>query len=55
MSYNLAYSVLIPITNGETGLQLTKADPRIFDNMIGNAAVEDGLPSTTLFCLSMSG
>ena len=55
MSYNLAYSVLTPITNGETGLQLAQADPRILDNMIGNAAVEDGLPSTTLFGLSMSG
>ena len=55
MSYNLAYSVLTPITNGETGLQLAQADLRILDNMIGNAAVEDGLPSTTLFGLSMSG
>ena len=27
MSYNLAYSVLTPITNGETGLQLTTKDP----------------------------
>ena len=50
MSYNMAYSVLTPITNGETGLQLTKQDPRIFD---GPAA--EGLPSTTLFGLEMSG
>ena len=55
MSYNLAYSVLTPITNGETGLQLAQSDPRIIDNMIGNAAIEEGLPSTTLFGLSMSG
>jgi len=55
MSYNLAYSVLTPITNGETGLQLAQADPRILDNMIGNTALEEGLPSTTLFGLSMSG
>jgi ABC-type branched-subunit amino acid transport system permease subunit len=55
MSYNLAYSVLTPITNGETGLQLAQADPRILDNMIGNTAMEEGLPSTTLFGLSMSG
>lgn len=27
MSYNLAYSVLTPITNGETGLQLSQSDP----------------------------
>jgi len=55
MSYNLAYSVLTPLTNGETGLQLAQADPRILDNMIGNTALEEGLPSTTLFGLSMSG
>ncbi|MCP5038639.1 MAG: branched-chain amino acid ABC transporter permease [Rhodobacteraceae bacterium] len=31
MSYRLAYSVLTPITNGETGLQVRATDPRIFD------------------------
>lgn len=55
MSYNLAYSVLTPITNGETGLQLAQADPRILDNMVGSLSAESGLPSTTLFGLSMSG
>ena len=55
MSYNLAYSVLTPITNGETGLQLAQADPRILDNMVGSVSAEGGLPSTTLFGLSMSG
>ena len=50
MSYNLAYSVLTPITNGETGLQLTLDDPRILDG-----AATEGLPSTELFGLSMSG
>jgi ABC-type branched-subunit amino acid transport system permease subunit len=50
MSYSLAYSVLTPITNGETGLQLSLSDPRILD-----AAATDSLPSTTLFGLSMSG
>ena len=54
MSYNLAYSVLTPITNGETGLQLTNHDPRIIDNMLSSEAVV-GLPSTTLFGLKMSG
>jgi len=44
MSYNLAYSVLTPITNGETGLQLTLADPRHLDRMLG---VSSGSP--TLF------
>lgn len=50
MSYNLAYSVLTPITNGETGLQLTLEDPRILD-----AANDTGsLPSTNLFGLTMN-
>ena len=31
MSFNLAYSVLTPITNGETGLQIAGSDPRILD------------------------
>jgi len=54
MSYNLAYSVLTPITNGETGLQLTQADPRALDAMFG---IEYGaaLPSSSLFGLEMSG
>ena len=54
MSYNLAYSVLTPITNGETGLQLNQADPRVLDVMFGRdyGAV---LPSSDLFGLSMTG
>jgi len=54
MSYNLAYSVLTPITNGETGLQLKIADPRIIDNMFSKVAAE-GIPSTNLFGIKMSG
>lgn len=50
MSYNLAYSVLTPITNGETGLQLTLNDPRILDG----ANVTGDLPSTNLFGLTMN-
>ncbi len=50
MSYNLAYSVLTPLTNGETGLQLTMNDARILDS-----EVTSGLPSTTFFGMSMSG
>ena len=34
MSYNLAYSVLTPITNGETGLQLLRGDPRMLDRAV---------------------
>jgi ABC-type branched-subunit amino acid transport system permease subunit len=54
MSYNLAYSVLTPITNGETGLQLRLNDPRLLDGLFG-VARGDGLPSTSLFGMSMSG
>ena len=54
MSYSLAYSVLTPITNGETGLQLSIKDPRYIDSLAG-VEVAAGLPSTTLFGLSMSG
>lgn len=54
MSYNLAYSVLTPITNGETGLQLRLADPRVVDGMFIKEAAE-GIPSTNLFGLSMNG
>tara|TARA_R110000751_G_scaffold307889_1_gene433654 strand:+ start:13627 stop:14772 length:1146 start_codon:yes stop_codon:yes gene_type:complete len=53
MFYNLAYSVMTPITNGETGLQLTLQDPRIIDRALAPAG--QGLPSTELFGLSMSG
>lgn len=54
MSYSLAYSVLTPITNGETGLQLTLEDPRYLDSMVGIVAT-DSLPSTNFFGISMSG
>lgn len=50
MSFNLAYSVLTPITNGETGLQLTLDDPRV----LGVSATADGsIPVTSLFGLEM--
>jgi ABC-type branched-subunit amino acid transport system permease subunit len=54
MSYSLAYSVLTPITNGETGLQLTLQDPRYIDAMTG-VEVTEGLPSTNMFGMSISG
>lgn len=53
MCYNLAYSVLTPITNGETGLQLAKSDPRIIDRLFSEAG--EGLPSTSLFGIETSG
>ncbi len=50
MSFNLAYSVLTPITNGETGLQLTLNDPRV----LGVSQTADGsIPVTNLFGLEM--
>ncbi|MDF1854881.1 branched-chain amino acid ABC transporter permease [Pseudooceanicola sp.] len=50
MSFNLAYSVLTPITNGETGLQLTLNDPRI----LGVSATESGgIPVTNFFGAEM--
>lgn len=54
MSYSLAYSVLTPITNGETGLQLSSEDPRYLDSLMGVVA-QDGLPTTHFFGLPMSG
>ena len=50
MSFNMAYSVLTPITNGETGLQLALDDPRI----LGVSRTADGsIPVTNLFGLEM--
>ncbi len=47
MSYNLAYSVLVPITNGETGLQVyNNTDPLMFRS-------EDGPLVPHLFGLEM--
>jgi len=54
MSYNLAYSVLTPITNGETGLQLTLSDPRLIDAMAGIEATRS-LPSTNFFGIKTTG
>ena len=53
MSYNLAYSVLTPITNGETGLQLTLNDPRVLDAAIGQTFV--GQPVPTLLGQQLGG
>ncbi len=50
MSFALAYSVLTPITGGETGMQLQYFDPRILD-----AALEPGqTPRANLFGLDMA-
>jgi ABC-type branched-subunit amino acid transport system permease subunit len=53
MSYNLAYSVLTPLTNGETGLQIRRTDLRLLDTWLsGPSSV---IPSTHLFGIPMSG
>jgi ABC-type branched-subunit amino acid transport system permease subunit len=50
MSFALAYSVLTPITGGETGLQLALDDPRIF----GVAQTASGnIPVPAIFGLEM--
>lgn len=53
MSYNLAYSVLTPITNGETGLQLSLNDPRYLDQLTGQTFT--GQPVPTLLGQSLGG
>ena len=49
MSYSLAYSVLTPITGGETGLQPKLTDPRILDG----ALAEGQSPRANLFGIDM--
>ncbi len=49
MSYSLAYSVLTPITGGETGLQPKGSDPRILDAALVNGTT----PKANLFGLQM--
>lgn len=53
MSYNLAYSVLTPITNGETGLRVLRNDPMVIDRMLGIAP--EGSPVGTLLGFEMQG
>jgi ABC-type branched-subunit amino acid transport system permease subunit len=50
MCYNLAYSVLVPVTNGETGLRVLSSDPRIFD-----AEEVSGPLLANLFGLELTG
>ena len=54
MSYNLAYSVLTPITNGETGLRVIRGDPHILDRAVGWQE-GDSLPNPDFFGLNLSG
>src|SRR5690625_3636236 len=50
MSYSLAYSVLMPITHGDSCLQLASTDPRILDRLFG---AEGSLPN--FFGIQMTG
>ncbi|WP_397543299.1 ABC transporter permease subunit [Roseovarius salis] len=50
MSYSLAYSVLTPITGGETGLQPKVNDARILDGQLA----EGSTPQANLFGMDMS-
>lgn len=53
MGYNLAYSVLTPITNGETGLRVLRDDPRVLDNIFGVQI--KGPPISSFFGIEMTG
>lgn len=53
MCYNLAYSVLTPITNGETGMRMALNDPRVLDRLFFDAPA--GMPVPSLFGMSLSG
>ncbi len=53
MSYNLAYSVLTPITNGETGLRVLQDDPMVADRLFG--VIQEGSPIGNFFGVNMQG
>ncbi len=53
MCYALAYSVLTPITNGETGLRVIGDDPRILDGII-TSGVNPSTPTVNLFGLDLT-
>ena len=53
MCYNLAYSVLTPITNGETGLRVLASDPRVLDSALGLAT--SSVPRAEIFGITMQG
>jgi ABC-type branched-subunit amino acid transport system permease subunit len=56
MSYALAYSVLTPLTNGETGLQVYASDPQILASASSPSAPHFfGLPMASSTTLNMGG
>jgi len=54
MSYNLVYSVFVPITNGETGLRVIRGDPHVIDVWFGWKEAES-LPTPEFFGVKMIG
>jgi len=54
MCYNLAYSVLTPITNGETGLRVLSDDPRIIDRIV-TGTNEVPVPRADFFGIQITG
>jgi len=54
MCYNLAYSVLTPITNGETGLRVLSDDPRIIDRLV-TGTNEVPVPRADFFGIPITG
>jgi ABC-type branched-subunit amino acid transport system permease subunit len=53
MSYNLAYSVFTPITNGETGLRMALSDPRVLDRLFFAPPPTQPVPG--FFGMALSG
>ncbi len=53
MSYALAYSVLTPITNGETGLRVIGDDPRVLDGIL-TSGVDVSSPTVNLFGIDLT-
>jgi ABC-type branched-subunit amino acid transport system permease subunit len=54
MCYNLAYSVLTPITNGETGLRVLSDDPRVIDRIV-TGTNEVAVPRADFFGITITG
>ncbi|WP_421724066.1 branched-chain amino acid ABC transporter permease [Bauldia sp.] len=54
MAYKLAYSVLTPITNGETGLRVLSDDPRVLDAAFGDSDA-GAVPLPDLFGIDTIG
>ena len=55
MCYNLAYSVLTPITNGETGAAARRAATRALIDLAVRRRAAPASPTANLFGMPMSG